>query len=289
VVPERAPVRHGEILDVGAAGVRRLHDAEEARARPAARGDERLDRITAKVGIDRQRIDWRCRRVLLFDVGVRVGSCRGADVAALAVCDDEEPGVPRVVADLLERAEPVRSESLEERELRFHPYDVRCHRIDESCAEARACFRRRLPAEVRLAAQLDGKQVRTRVEADEKLATSAVDRLGQPIGEQRDRRLHADPRLLRHVLSLLAHSPVLGSRLVNRRRLGRRARRVDSVRIGRRLRLLHPAVSLRVGRISPARDPRILGQVLVWRLRLPRLLGHHLLDTRRQAGRTGEP
>ena len=79
-------------------------------------------------------------------------SCRRTDVAALAVGDDEEPGRPGVLAHLFERAEPVRSESLEERKLGFHAYDIRRHRVDESGAEARAGLGRRLPAQVRFAA-----------------------------------------------------------------------------------------------------------------------------------------
>src|ERR671930_23604 len=50
-------------------------------------------------------------------------------------------------------AHAVGAERLEERELRLHPDDVRCDRVDESAAEARARLRGVLPPEVRVAAQ----------------------------------------------------------------------------------------------------------------------------------------
>ena len=43
------PVREREILDVGAAGIRRLHEAEDPAPGPSARGDERLERIPAEI------------------------------------------------------------------------------------------------------------------------------------------------------------------------------------------------------------------------------------------------
>src|SRR5919108_71213 len=94
----------------------------ETGTRAPAGGDERLDRIAAEVRVDRERID-RGRGVLApLDVGVGVRARRRADVAPLAVCDDEQPGGASVSADVLEGAQAVGTECLEERELQLHPY-----------------------------------------------------------------------------------------------------------------------------------------------------------------------
>ena len=80
---------------------------------------------------------------------------------------------------------PVGAERLEERELRLDRDDVRRDRVDDPAAEAR----RRLAG--RLAAQLDGKQVRPRIEPDDELRSLALDRLGEPVAER-----HAAPARL---------------------------------------------------------------------------------------------
>src|SRR5262249_34737199 len=76
-------------------------------------------------------------------------------VAALRVREHDQPGRARVAADLLERAQPVRAERLEERELRLDADRVRRDRVDDPAAEARARLGRRLPREVRVACELD--------------------------------------------------------------------------------------------------------------------------------------
>ena len=100
-----------------------------------------------------------------------------------ASTQDEEPCRARVVADLLERPEPVGAERLEERGLRLHGDDVRPDGVDDPLAEA--CDRRRRggSAEHGLAAQLHRQEVEARVEPDDELALLARDGLGEPVGE----------------------------------------------------------------------------------------------------------
>ena len=91
----------------------------------------------------------------------RFGICtrRRTDVAALRVDQHEEPCGSRVVADLLESAEPVGAERLEECRLRFHGDDVRPDRVDDPLAEARDRRRRGRTAEHGLAAELHRQEV----------------------------------------------------------------------------------------------------------------------------------
>ena len=137
VVPQRAPVRKREILDVGRARVRRANEEEHAGAVATTGGEEGLDRVEPEVGAGRHRVRERGRVVAWLEVRRGVRARRGADVSALRVEQDEETGGTRVGADLLERAEAVGAERLEERGLRLHGDDVRPDRVDDALAEAR--------------------------------------------------------------------------------------------------------------------------------------------------------
>ena len=89
-----------------------------------------------------------------LEIGGGVRARRRADVAALDVADHEQPGRPRVLADVLERPHAVGAERLEERALRLDGDGVRADRVDQAAAEARVRGRRRLTAGVRVAAEL---------------------------------------------------------------------------------------------------------------------------------------
>ena len=135
----------------------------------AHRAEERLDRVAAEPRVDRQRVG---ARRLALEVGVGIRARRRADVAALAVGDDQQPGAPGVGADLVEGRHPGRPERLEEGELRLHGDGVRRDRVDQAAAEAGD-----------VAAQLDRHQVDVRVEPDDELRMLALDLGGEPVGE----------------------------------------------------------------------------------------------------------
>ncbi len=175
LLPERAPVRERQVLDVRAARVRRLHEAEDPGAGAAARLQERLDGVGAEVRVHRERVG---RPGL--EVGGRVRARGRADVPALAVGDHEQAGPPRVPADVLERAHALGAVRLEERELRLHGDDVRRDRVDEPAAEARD-----RAGGVGVAPQLDREQLDPRVEPDDDLRPLPLDGLGEPVGEGR--------------------------------------------------------------------------------------------------------
>ena len=59
VVPQRPPVRERQVLDVRAARVRGLDDAEEPGAVAPAGGEERLERVAAEVRVDGHRVGER--------------------------------------------------------------------------------------------------------------------------------------------------------------------------------------------------------------------------------------
>ena len=95
---------------------------------------------------------------------------------------------------LLERPHPVGAERLEERELGLDRDDVRRDGVDDAAAEPADRCRRGL------AAQLDGKQVQPRVEADDQLRAFALDGLCEAVGKDRGRRSQAGVEILRHRL-----------------------------------------------------------------------------------------
>ena len=128
----------------------------------------------------------------------RVRARGRADVAALRVGDDEQPGGPRVLAHLLERAEAVAAERLEERRLRLHRDGVGRDRVDDAAAEAGARGGRVLAAEHRLAAELHRELVGDGIETDDELAVLALDRLREPVAEMRNGDVPAGSEILRH-------------------------------------------------------------------------------------------
>ena len=152
LVPDVSAVRENEILHLGPAGIRRLHDAEDAGTAAPACCEERLDRVAPQVRIHGQRV--RKRRIAFEE---RRGVCAGGGthVAALAVGDDLQAGCARIRAGLLERSDAVRAERLEERDLRLDRHDVWRNRIHETPAEARTRTGRVLASLLSLAAQLD--------------------------------------------------------------------------------------------------------------------------------------
>src|SRR4029078_9905727 len=48
LLPDAPPVRKGQVLNICAARIRRLDEAEDARARAPARSDERLDGVATE-------------------------------------------------------------------------------------------------------------------------------------------------------------------------------------------------------------------------------------------------
>src|SRR5204863_348408 len=80
--------------------------------------------------------------VAALEVRVGVGPRGRADIAALAVCDNHEPGRAGVLAHRLERPDSVRSERLEEGELQLRTHDIRRNRVYESETESLAAFGR---------------------------------------------------------------------------------------------------------------------------------------------------
>ena len=185
LLPDAPPVGERQLLDIGRAGVRRAHEAEDARSVQSARLQEGLDGVAAEIGVDGERVGERRLVVARLEIGGGVGARRRADVAALAVGDHEQPRRARVAADPLERADPVGAERLEERHLRLDRDDVRADRVDDPAAEAGDRVRRLAAAEHRLAAQLDGQQVEPRIEPDHELAALPLHRLREPVGEGR--------------------------------------------------------------------------------------------------------
>ena len=185
MLPEKRAVGEADILHVGAAGVRRLHETEEPGTVAPACGEKRLERVAAEIRAHGDSVGERGIVAARFDVRGRVRPRGGADVAALDVGDDEQLGRVRVGADLLEGPHPVRAERLEERRLRLHRHGVRRDGVDDPPAEPRTRGGGVLAAEDGLAAQLDRKLVRHRVEPDDDLAPLALDRVGDSVGEMR--------------------------------------------------------------------------------------------------------
>ena len=89
VLPEQAPVAQPHVLDVSAALVRGLDEAEDTAAVAPAGAEERLQRVAAEIWVHGQRV--RHRRLAL-EVRGRIGTGRRADIAALRVRDHQQPG-----------------------------------------------------------------------------------------------------------------------------------------------------------------------------------------------------
>ena len=119
VLPERPSVREDQVLDVGAAFVRGLDDAEDPGAVTPARGEEGLERVASEVRVHGQRVGEGGALPVRLEVRRGVGARGRPDVGALAVGEHDQPGRAGVGADLFERADPVGAERLEERELRL--------------------------------------------------------------------------------------------------------------------------------------------------------------------------
>ena len=150
-----------------------------------ARVEERLDRLAPEVRVDGDRVGERRSTVARLDVRRRVRARGRADVAALRVRDHEQSRLARVGARVLERAQAVRAERLEERELRLDRDAHRRRRVDQPAAETRDRVAARRRAGGRLALQLDGQEVEHGIEPEHELAAPALDALRQTVGEQR--------------------------------------------------------------------------------------------------------
>jgi hypothetical protein len=183
VLPQHSPVGEGHVLHLGCARIRRAHEEEDARALPPTGGDERLARVVTEVRARGDRVRQGLGGVARLEkrCGVRAG--RGGDVATLRVHEHEDADGARVLADLLERANAVRAELLEERALRLDRDDVGADGVDDPLAEPRDGRRGGCAAENGLPAKLDGQQVETRVEPDYELGALALDGLAEPVGE----------------------------------------------------------------------------------------------------------
>src|SRR5829696_8114235 len=193
VLPEQLAVAQDEVLDVGATLVRRLDEAEDARSLAPAGGQERLQRVTAEVRVDGERVRESAHAGSWLQIGRDVGARGRADVAALAVGNHEQARGACVGADLLERPHAVRPERLEERELRLDRDRVRRDGVHDPAAEAADRGGRRV------AAELDRKQVEARVEPDDELAPLALDRFREAVAEGGDGGCRGGFEVLRHL------------------------------------------------------------------------------------------
>ena len=188
-MPERPAVREGQILQVGTARVRGLEQDEDAAAVTLAGEQERLERVATEVRVHGQRVGERRTCAAGLEVGARVGPRRSADIAALGVRQHEQTGFTRVIADLLQRAQPGRAVELEEGELRLDANGVGSDCVDDPTAEAREGVGRTFGTVLSFTAQLQRQQIEPRIEPHYELASLALDRFDQPVGEGLRRRL----------------------------------------------------------------------------------------------------
>src|SRR5204863_10210734 len=79
------------------------------------------------------------------------------------------------------------SQHLEEGKLGLDADDVRCDRVDHPATEAAARLGLLFAPQRGIAAQLDRKELRSRIESSDELAALALDCLGEPVGEERGR------------------------------------------------------------------------------------------------------
>ena len=162
-----------------------------------ARVQERLDRFAAEIRVDGDRVGERRPTVARLHVRGRVRTRRRADVAALRIGDHEQTRLARVQARVLERAQSVRTERLEERELRLDGDAHRRRRVDQPPAETGNRIAARGWPFAGLSLQLDRHEVEHGIEPEHELTAPAFHALRHTIGE------HAGHRLdLGHVGSL---------------------------------------------------------------------------------------
>src|SRR3954452_18462828 len=185
LLPDVPAVRKHEVLDLCAARIRRLHDAEQAGAVAPAGGQERIERVAAQIRVDRDRIRERLAALAALEIRLGVRARSRADVTSLRVGNDLQTGGARVRTDVLQRTHTVGAERLEERDLRLDRDDVRRHRVDDPAAETRARIRRLRTTDMGFAAQLDRKLIGPWVEPDDELRALVLDGLGEAVGEVR--------------------------------------------------------------------------------------------------------
>ena len=167
-------------------------EGEDAGARAGGGSEDRLERVGAhqrvrgdRVGAETRHVAPGCRRRAEQGVGVGLG---GADVAALAVGDDEQPGVTGGGADLGERGGAARAERLEARELGLDRYAGRARRLDQPDAgfrrgeAAAAAASPSVPG--RGDARAPGLGIGNRVEPDADLAPALFDQRREPVRER---------------------------------------------------------------------------------------------------------
>jgi hypothetical protein len=187
------PLRGGQVLQVGGAGVAGPDQREDPGPRGLGRGDQRLQRVAAEQrvggeGIRPEARDRPPRSRRLADQRLGVGGGADRDVAALAVGDDQQPGVASRPADLGQRCPPGRTEPLEAGELWLDGDAGRSGALDQRAA-VRGNRRSRPLGDRRVVAGRIGKGLpaqlrRVGVEAEADLATALLDKRRQPIGER---------------------------------------------------------------------------------------------------------
>ena len=187
LMPDMAAVGEDEILHLAAAGVRRLDDAEETGAAPAARREERVERVAPEIGVHGHGVGERLTAVGPLEIRGRVRPRGRADVTALRVGDHLEARRARIRAHVLEPTDAVGAEGLEKRDLGLDRHDVRRDRVDDAAAEAGARVGGVRPSEVRISAQLHREQVRAGIEPDDELRALVLDGLREAVGEVRRR------------------------------------------------------------------------------------------------------
>jgi hypothetical protein len=125
VLPQWPAILERQVLDVGAARIGGLHEGEDTE--PVAL-QERLERVVSQVRIHGHRVRERRER---GDVGAR----RRGDVAALGVCDHEQPGFAGVPAHVDKGRPAGRALRLEEGRLWLDRDRMPGHCVDDPATE----------------------------------------------------------------------------------------------------------------------------------------------------------
>ncbi len=138
-LPDRASAGELQILHVGGAGVGRSHEREHARAPRAGGADKRLERVAAHQRVDGGGVDTEAgnrseRRLDAAVQRLRIGARGHIDVAALAVCDHEQPRLARMLEGGSEQHAPGVTESLEAGKLRLDRHARGRYRVDQRVA-----------------------------------------------------------------------------------------------------------------------------------------------------------